>query len=152
MYCKGTFKGLLWAEFADPGDRDAAIQHIKGSGTLLGTNKVWANVEKPVEDRVPLSILIRAKTLFIKWGTPKEKLWVDPDTNSLSCDRKDVISISVINLELKIEFEDGWGEWVEGKDWDTLVNEASAGLELKQANFIKGKGKGEGKGNGKDGQ
>ena len=149
MYCKGTFKGLIWAEFADPASRDAAIQHIKESRTILGTNKVWSSVEKPVEDRVPLTILVRAKHLFIKWGIPKELLWVDPDTKSLSYDKKDVISANVIDLELKIEFEDDWSEWVKGEDWDTLVKDASAGLEWKRANFIKGKGKGEGKGDGK---
>ena len=144
MYCKGTFKGLIWAEFADP--RDAAIQHIKESGTTLGTNKVWANIEKPVEDRVPLTILIRAMHLFIKWGIPKELLWVDPDTKSLSYDKKDVLSTNVIDLKLKINFQDDWADWVKGAEWDTLVKDASAGLDWKRANFIKGEGKGEGKG------
>ena len=36
MYCKGDFKGLIWAEFADAADREAAIQHIKGSRDPLG--------------------------------------------------------------------------------------------------------------------
>ena len=89
-------------------------------------------------------------TLFwIKWGIPKELPWVDPDTRSLSYDKTktNVISANVIDLELKIDFQDDWAEWVKGANWDTLAKDASAGLDWKRADFIKGKGKGDGKGN-----
>ena len=142
MYCKGDFKGLIWVEFASDNDRDAAIQHVKNAGTLLGTDRVWANVERPVEERVPSSILGRAKQLFIKWGVPKEQLWVDRDTNTLSYDNKIAIKTKVIDLELKIDFHDDWAEYVKGDDWDKLVKETVGGLDKKRAQYVKGKGKG----------
>ena len=142
VYCKGDFKGLIWLEFADAADRDAAIQYIKESGTLLGTNRVWANLEKPVEERVPLTVLLRAKDLLVKWGEPKELIWVDPDTKSLSYNKKVAISAAVVDLELKVDFEDGWAEWVRGEAWDTLLKDATAGLDKKRAYHMKGKGKG----------
>ena len=151
MYCKGNFKGIIWAEFANSGDRDAAIQRVKDSGAVLGQDRVWANVEKPVEDRVPLSILIRAKYLLIKWGIPKEQLWVDAATNTLSYDNKAAISTKVIDLKLMIEFQDDWAEYIKGGDWDTLVKEASSGLDRKREQHSKGKGnKGKGKEKGKE--
>ena len=55
----------------------------------------------------------------------------------------------VINLELTIEFQDDWAEYVKGEEWDTLVRTAIAGLDMKRAQRIKGKGKGEGTGEGK---
>ena len=114
---------------------------------------MWANVEKPVEDRVPQSILIRAKYLLIKWGTPKEQLWVDPATNTLSYDNKVAISTKVIDLKLSIDFQEGWAEYVKGGEWDTLVKEASSGLDRKREQYMKGKGKGQGKeGQGKGGE
>ena len=108
----------------------------------MGQDRVWANVDKPVEDRVPLSILIWAKYLLIKWGVPKEQLWVDPATNTLSYDNKAAISTKVIDLKLTIEFQDDWGEYVKGEDWDTLVKEASTGLDRKREHHMKEKGKG----------
>ena len=98
MYSKGEFKGLICVEFASDTDRDAAIQYVKNSGRTLGTDSVWAKVERPVEERVPLSILGRAKQLFIKWGIPKEKLWVDRDTKTLSYDNREGIKTQVIEF------------------------------------------------------
>ena len=51
----------------------------------------------------------------------------------------------ISNSELKVD----WAEYVEGEEWDTLVKTASAGLDMKRAQHIKGKGKGEGKGTSK---
>ena len=84
-------------------------------------------------------------------GFPKEKLWVDPVTNTLYYDSKDAISTKVSNLELTINFHDDWAEYVKGEDWDKLVNETVGGLDLKRAQSFKGKGKGKDQGNGKDG-
>ena len=89
------------------------------------------------------------KYLLIEWGLPKEQLWVDSGTNTLSYDNKATISTKVIDLKLTIEFQDDWAEYVKGEDWDTLVKEASAGLDRKREQNIKGKGKS--KGNGKEG-
>ena len=121
-----------------------AISHVKNSGTLLGSDRVWANVEKPIEERVPLSILGRAKQLFIEWGVPKERLWVDPDTNTLYYDNNAAIEAKVIDLELKVDFHDDWAEYVKGEEWDKFVNETVGGLDKKRAQFTKGKGKGKG--------
>ena len=67
----------------------------------------------------------------------------------MSYDNKNVISTKVINLELKVEFQDDWAEYVKGEEWDTLVKTASAGLDQKRAQRVKGKGKGDGKVEGK---
>ena len=98
-----------------------------------------------------MSILRQAKQLFIKCGVPKEKLWVDPDTKTLSYDNRDAIKTKVTDLELIIDFHDDWGEYVKGVDWDNLVKETVGGLDQKRAQSLKGKGKGKDQGKGKDG-
>ena len=93
---------------------------------------MWASVEKPVEERVPLSVLRRAKDLLISWGIPKGLLWVDPSTNTLSYEGDPAISTIIVDLNLKIHFGKDWGEYVKGDDWDKLIKETCEGLTKKR--------------------
>ena len=60
--------------------------------------------------------------------------------------KKLVISTSVIDLDLRITFEDDWEDWVKGDEWNKLVEKASEGLTRKRNMQAKGKGKGKVKG------
>ena len=73
--------------------------------------------------------------------------FVDPEENTLTYNGTLAISAEVINLELKINFKDDWGEYVKGEEWDDLVKLTCAGLEKKREQHIKGKGKDKLKGN-----
>ena len=56
------------------------------------------------------------------------------------------LSTSVIDLDLRISFEDDWEDWVKGDEWNKLVEKASEGLTRKRNMQAKGKGKGKAKG------
>ena len=59
----------------------------------------------------------------------------------------------MVDLNLKIKFEEDWAEYVKGDEWDKMVTETCWGLNKKRDQFSKGQGKGPGKSKskGKDG-
>ena len=75
---------------------------------------------------------------------PKDLIWVDPATNTLTYDGNLAISTTVVDLNLKIQFEDDWAEYVKGEEWDKLVKDSCWGLDKKRDQSNKGKGTGPG--------
>ena len=62
MYSKGdTFNGLLWLRYHCPRDANNALSVIKGVLPRGSTNKVWANFDLPIEQRVMNTFLFSLK-------------------------------------------------------------------------------------------
>ena len=61
MFCKGDFKGQIFAKFPTQVDRDEALKALKKAGLKEGAHEVWAKEDLPVETRASRGILLGLK-------------------------------------------------------------------------------------------
>ena len=68
-YVKGDhFTGILFAKFGDVSKRDKFIDNFPRSNLLCDGIKVWSNIDKPVEDRVPERFFNGVRKQLGEWG------------------------------------------------------------------------------------
>ena len=80
MYCKGEFKGILFAKFGTKGEHDTAIQIMRKGRCSERGHQVWMKPDLPIEDRVRHSFVFNVKYLLLKrWGWEKRAIWVAPE-------------------------------------------------------------------------
>ena len=107
-YCKGDFKGILFAKFASKGERDTAVALLRSAGYEHEGKKVWAKPDMPLEARTVRSFVFAAKNVMNAWGWHELDLWADPDAGTLKLAGEVVISASVKNGALCVEYGAGW--------------------------------------------
>ena len=80
VYCKGDFKGILFAKFNTKGERDAAIQIFRKAVCYEGGQQVWMKPDLPIEDRARHSFVFGVKYLLAEdWGWERNAIWVEPE-------------------------------------------------------------------------
>ena len=80
MYCKGEFKGILFAKFGTKGERDTAIQIMRKGRCSEGGQQVWMKPDLPIEDRVRHSFVFGVKYLLAgDWGWEEKAIWAEPE-------------------------------------------------------------------------
>ena len=67
-YVKGDFNGVLFAKFGDVSKRDQFIDKNSTSNLVYDGIKVWSNIGKPVEDRVPERFFNGVRKQLAEWG------------------------------------------------------------------------------------
>ena len=109
-YSKGEFHGILFVQFYCTEDRDIAIQLLKNSGCQEGGNKVWANRDQKLEERVISSLVFGTKKLLCK------SVWADPDTGMLTVGKTGakILKGTVVDMKLQIEY---------GADWEAYLHD-----------------------------
>ncbi|CAK0838048.1 unnamed protein product [Prorocentrum cordatum] len=64
VYAKGQYKGIIVAEFRDPGVRDLCVELLRRAGLKCGTKQVWASQDREPFDRAARSPCFGLKRLF----------------------------------------------------------------------------------------
>lgn len=141
-YCKGDFKGILFAKFSSKGDRDTAVAMLRRANRQHGDNTVWAKPDAPLEERTLRSFMFAAKHVMNDWGWELSDLWVEPEAGVLKLARETIITAVVKDGSLCIEY---------GKDWEPYFNTAEHPDMMKlvadsNSKLSKGSGKGGHKG------
>ena len=142
-YFKGdTFKGLLFAKFANAFDRDLAVSLIRSS--LSREDKgIWANEDLPLPVRVRRSFLFGLKRCLADWGFPKQELSFDEAATTMTIGPTSVLNISIEGSTMNYTWHGAWADWQEfhsSSELRELIGKASASLQKLGAN-----GKGQGK-------
>ena len=68
VYCKGDYKGIVFAKFAAQVDRGEAWKALKKAALKEHGHEVWAKESLPVEVRAPKGLLFGLKYLLKKRG------------------------------------------------------------------------------------
>jgi hypothetical protein len=95
--------------------------------TRSQTNRLWVDVEAPVEKRVVKSFLSSFRFQLIEWKFSRESVSFDVDSGTLKVEGKDVVKAGVDGDELRLTWLDStWGGW----DLLQKSNELEAILKL----------------------
>lgn len=154
VFAKGDFKGLLFAKFGSKANRDDAVSALQRAGIKEGDRKVWAKPDLPLEKRVVKAFVFGLKYAMVeKWGYNKSQIWVDPEEGALWVENEMAVgSVKVCGAELKVDFHNGWGDWLSDADFPQLLDLRKS-LEAKLQSAGSGtkgdKGSGKGKGTAK---
>ena len=97
-YCKGDWKGLLFAKFPTKTERDTAVTKLRQARVEQAEGQtVWAKADKPLEKRVAATFLFGLKkTLVEKWGYSKTIVWVDEEKLTLKVRGELVVTVQVV--------------------------------------------------------
>jgi hypothetical protein len=141
VYCKGDYKGVIFAKFAAQADRDEAWKTLKKAGLKEHGHDVWAKESLPIEIRAPKSLLLGLKYLFKEWGIHGAR--VDDMMTQLSLPGKEkVISVSVSDNKLDINWAPTWGAWKECVDSPEVLKLIDKSRQMLEGAAGKAKGKG----------
>ena len=64
IFCRGDYKGRVWAKFTDIGLRDNVSKTLGTSTLFHGSNPIWFNKDRPAEERCQLGLLYGVKKLL----------------------------------------------------------------------------------------
>jgi len=81
-----------------------------------------------------------------KWGWTKRAMWADEVLGVFWVGDEKVLSVSIGNAELQINYELGWEDYLKGDEWSDIVERAAGKLSDSSG---KGTGKAGSKGKGK---
>ena len=144
MYAKGQFVDILFAQFPTEADRDRAIQKIRDSGHEWNGTRMWAKIDRPLEERLPESFAFSVKKVLVEWGWSRSALYVDRDSAVLYLGTDKVLSSRVSGDKFEVDFGDGWKEYLQAPELDDAFTKAQEKLTKKGP--IEGEGEGEGAG------
>ena len=118
-YVKGTdfatFNGIVFAKFTSKAECEDAITKINEKKLQYGGQTIWAKPDKPLEQRVPHSVLFAVKKMLTskEWGFASKSLWVDKDEQVLNIGKDEkILHVSVVEAKLKIVYGEGWQEYL----------------------------------------
>ena len=123
-----------------------ALSFLKQKIGVLDGDKMWANIDLPVDIRMEEAFLFQLKKLLIsdEWGFDRRCIYVDVDsvTKILKVQKKEIVRASVVDGELSWVWDDAWKNWTELQD----SAEMKALFEkISKMGTVGGKGKGKAK-------
>ena len=144
------FSGMLFLKFKNQADRDTAVNVMKHKLAKLPEGRgMWAKPDKPLEERIILSILYGAKWMLNQWGWARQAMWVDDGPGVLKLGDDIVLTAVVCGETLNIEYGKDWESYMASEQWTKMVNDAQGKMANRSSKGeTKGKGK---KGSGKMG-
>ena len=117
IYKKGDFKGMFFCRFDSVEDRDKVVDNIRRLVLKIEDDKIWSNPDLPNEVRVPENFLFALKLLgSAEWGYTLQNLWVDKTKKSISLGKEMILSITMENLDMKLNFGRLWEDHLGGDD------------------------------------
>ena len=142
-YVKGDFKGIVFMKFKNADECEAAIRTMKDAKLKCGDNEVWAKKEMPLETRTVKNLLFAVKLMMLDWNVyDKRALWVDTDEMVLKVGFETIMTPTVVDGKLAVDFADGWRSEVECEAFKKIYEEAVKKL---QSAAVPTKGVGKGK-------
>ncbi|CAE8650059.1 unnamed protein product [Polarella glacialis] len=148
VFTKGSdYIGLVFAKFATASERDRAISTLNQAKEKMSDGKmVRASPDRPVEERAVRRILFGAKDMLYQKGLAWDSLWVEPESGVLQFDTDIVMTVSVLNSTISVNYGTDWETYLAGGTWTDLMSDATE--KIKKSILSKGKGKGSKKGKG----
>ena len=74
IYCKGEFKGIIFAKFQGNTERDEVVGWFRKTCTKIQDADVWSKPDCPLNERILQSLVFGTKSICCK------KLWADAET------------------------------------------------------------------------
>ena len=141
-YCKGDFKGILFARFESNTGRDEVVGWFRKTSTKIQGTSIWSKPDRPLNERVIQSLVFGTKYLLDK------SLWADPEIGSVTLWGEKVLKGSIEGEKLIIEYGNGWEEYLHDTKFPEFKNMVTA-LSAKLVKGGKGKVEGSSKENSK---
>ena len=140
IYCKGDFKGIIFAKFRGNTERDEVVGWFRKTSTKIQDTDVWSKPDRPLNERILMSLVFGTKYLCCK------SLWADPEQGLVTLWGTKVLKGSIVDKKLSIEYGEGWETYLHDKDHPEFKDMVKT-LHGKLASGEKG-----GKGGGKEGK
>ena len=115
------------------------MQALRGESS--GGNSIWAKEDLPLEARILRSVTMGAKHAMVDWGWPEKTLWADPAAGTLKLAGEIVLSASIHEQQLNVEYGKNWKPYLTSAAFPQVLNLVKANTEKFSA---KGKGKDKG--------
>ena len=151
-FFKTEFRGFVFAKCISIAQRDSLITSINECSKNMkqeGDNKLFANVEQPLDIRMAESCLFRFKRmLWSEWGYNKSCIKVVTESNPpvLKIADKEIVQAYVQDFNLILKWSDG--EWEAWEDLQSSGELVKIKTEV-QSKLTKAKDLGQAKGKGK---
>ena len=147
IYCKSnTFRGIMIAEFSDAHVANRVLEALAKSKPTISGKEVWCKKHRPIEIRVPMSLMLTLRRQLLDWGFSKADVRVKDETLTMTVGGKPVLHACVEEKELTLKWLDSsWEQWEElhkSPELQKIIDEAKA--KLKNVFEKGGKGKGAG--------
>ena len=131
--------------YANTKERDDAIAAIRTAKFKWNGKPIWADADRPLDERLPVSFAFAVKMLMADWEWQSQALYVDKNSGTLYLGEEMMLVSRVEGGTFKISYSDGWEEYLKSDAFTGIVD----GLQKKMA---KGKGGTKGSGKGKRGK
>ncbi|CAE8592202.1 unnamed protein product, partial [Polarella glacialis] len=140
----GEFRGILFARFKDPVDRDMAVTMLRDAGLKHSGNDIWAKEDLPLELRTAKSFLLGLKRVLKSWGFGPVR--ADDNFSCLTVGTELVVDAGCSDGQFRIKWNDAWANWQELQTSPDVRNLIQAGTEMMTRSSQNVKGKGAAKG------
>ena len=108
-------------------------------------NQTSVKPDRPLNERVTRSLVFGLKQMFTDWKWDIAGLWADPDDGTFSIGKKIVVTVTIQNKQLKLEYGDEWESYLNDKSWpqwNKLVTDMVTKLTASHASNTATKGVG----------
>ena len=115
-YIKGDeFKGLMFARFAGPDEATKVVTTMGKATHTMGSKTIQCKAERPIEERVPMSLMLGLRWQLIQWGTySKNEIKVDDTAAIMRIGRTAVVEASISQGRVKLDWSsEDWKKWRE---------------------------------------
>ena len=115
IFFKGAeFGGILFAKFGSPSVAEKVVLSMSKSKSKVGES-IWCKKGRPLETRVPLSLLLGLRRQLIEWNTcSKSDVRVDDNSMIMKVGGVAVAQATVLNKKLNLQWLDPtWSTWTE---------------------------------------
>jgi len=150
---KSTYTGVVFTKCDSVKMRNeiiAAVQKMPEADKKVDYSKrLFAAVDKPIDERSARSVLLSIKYMLSKWGINKSAIQVDEVAGTLSIQGKTILCVEVRDYILNVKWCDGeWEQWEQLQNDPELADITSKAQDkLGKAKAVSSSSKGKGKTN-----
>lgn len=126
-FCKGAdFKGTLFCRFNSPAERDRALLKFRLAKPQCNGHEIKCKPDLPVDKRFVYTVLFGIKYLVCSlWSVySTRQVKVDLTSNVIKIQGATVLTVVFENGSPKLNYTEGWEEWLASEDWSNIVRAA----------------------------
>ena len=114
IYSKGTFQGMMFAEFQDQFDRDLAVTLLKTAGLQHNGKPVWASQDRDPVERAARNFCFGLKNVFKdEWNIPYNVKISKEKPYTMTVGGELALTAHVSPGEVVHEWHGAWATWDE---------------------------------------
>ena len=121
------------------------VQKFRKNPSQIGSKNVWCKPDRPILERVQVSLLLGLRRQLSLWGSyKKNQMRINETYFHMAVDNKRVMSTTIDDGKIKLNWHSAeWDSWTELKESDELrALIQTANTKLSQASSTNGKVKG----------